>query len=68
MALERVGARLLAGGQAVVDVPPVIRRDVAGIDAERFHRVDGRSTCSTFGQPSIRSRISPPGRTNGSVW
>ena len=41
MALRRIGVRLLTGAQAVVDVPPVVRRGVGGIEAERFHRVDG---------------------------
>ena len=32
----RVGARLMAGGHAVVDVAPVIHRDLGGIDADRL--------------------------------
>ncbi len=40
MALDRVGARRLAGGQAVVDVPPMIGRDCGRIDVERLDRVD----------------------------
>ena len=34
----------------------------------RFSRDLNGSTSSTFGHPSILSRISPPGRTKGSVW
>jgi hypothetical protein len=30
----------MAGADPVADMPPVIGRDVAGVDAEGFHRVD----------------------------
>jgi hypothetical protein len=36
-----VKAGLLANGQAVVDVPPVIGGGVCRIDAERFGSIDG---------------------------
>ena len=40
MARHRVGARSLAGGHAIVDVPPVIGRDLGWIYAEGLDRVD----------------------------
>ena len=40
MPFARVRPRLVADGQAVVQMPPVIRRDVGWIDAERFDGVD----------------------------
>src|SRR3546814_17658505 len=40
MLLERVGTRLVACRQAVVDVPPMIGRDCCRIDVERFDGVD----------------------------
>src|SRR5260370_19912964 len=36
----RVGSRLLADGQAIVDVLPVVRRGIGRIDAERLDGVD----------------------------
>src|SRR5579883_1914952 len=41
MLLDGVAARLLAGGQTVVDMPPVMRRHLARVDADRFDRIDG---------------------------
>lgn len=40
MAVEGVGAGRLACGKAVVNVPPVVRADVLGRQAERFDLVD----------------------------
>src|SRR5579885_1908293 len=40
MLLDGVAARLLAGGQAVVDVTPVIRRYLGRVDADRLDRID----------------------------
>jgi hypothetical protein len=40
MPAARVRARPVADGQAVVDVLPVVGRDVGGIDAERFDGLD----------------------------
>ena len=40
MALHRVGAWRLAGGKAVVNVPPMIGRDLDWIDADGLDRVD----------------------------
>src|SRR3546814_2447288 len=40
VALGCVGARLVAGGQTVVNVTPVIRRYVSRIDVQRLHGVD----------------------------
>ena len=40
MALHRVGARFLTGARTVGDVPPVIGRDVAGVDAGVLCGVD----------------------------
>ena len=36
----RIGPRLMPDGQAAVDMAPMVRRDVARIDADRFHGVD----------------------------
>ena len=41
MLVAAIGARLISGAEAIVDVPPVIRRRVCRIDAERFDPVDG---------------------------
>ena len=40
MLLAAIGARLVSGAEAVVDMPPVIRRGVGRIDAERLDGVD----------------------------
>ena len=40
MLLARIGTRFMAGGEAIVDVTPMIRRDLGRIDAERFDGVD----------------------------
>src|SRR5215467_14052816 len=40
MAAARVGPRLFADRETVVDVPPVLRRGVRGIDPERVDDVD----------------------------
>ena len=40
MARKRIGAGLFASRQAIVDVPPMVRRGVGGIDAGGFHHVD----------------------------
>ena len=68
MLVWRVGARFLAGGHSVVNMPPVVGRDRCGIDAETSIASIARSTRSTCRQPSSLSRMSPPGRTKGSVW
>ncbi len=40
MLLGRVAARLLAGSETIVNVPPMMRRDLGRIDANRFDGVD----------------------------
>ena len=40
MAVDRVRTRLLASLHPVGDVAPVIGRDVAGVDAAAFDRID----------------------------
>ena len=40
MPRERIRSRLFAGGQAVVDVPPMVGRGVSRIDAASFDGVD----------------------------
>ena len=40
MVLERVGARLVAGCEAVMDVAPVIRRHGVRLDPDGFHGID----------------------------
>lgn len=40
MLFDRVAARLLAGSKTIVDVPPMMRRDLSGIDADRFNRIN----------------------------
>ena len=37
MLLGRVAARLLAGSETVVNMPPMMRRDLGWIDADRKH-------------------------------
>jgi len=63
MALAQIGARLLAGGEAVVDMPPVIGTGLGRVELACSAASIACSTRSTFGQPDWRSRISPPGRT-----
>lgn len=67
MTFHRVGARLLAGAQTVVEMTPVIGADFAGVDVRRFNRIDVAEHLLDLGQPSIFNRMSPPGRTKGSV-
>ena len=67
MTFHRVRAGLLTGLHPVRDVTPVIGRDVAGVDAGALYRVDMAQHVFDLGQPSIFRRISPPGRTKGSV-
>ena len=40
MLVAAIGTRLVSGAEAIVDVPPVIRRGVGRIDAERLDGVD----------------------------
>ena len=40
MLLGGVGARFMTGGQPVVDVPPMVGRDILRIDADRLDGVD----------------------------
>ena len=40
MPRERIWSRLLAGGQSVVDVPPMVGRGVSRIDPAGFDGVD----------------------------
>ena len=42
MLVAAIGTRLVSGAEAIVDVPPVIRRGVGRIDAERLDGVDRR--------------------------
>ena len=44
----RVGPRLFAGDQPVVDMTPVIRRGVCGIDAERLDLLDRLQNTADF--------------------
>jgi hypothetical protein len=62
-----IRSRLLADGQAVVDVPPMVGRGVSRIDPAGFDGVDRPQNVVDLGKPSMRRRISPPGRTNGRV-
>lgn len=50
-----VGVRLQIGGQAVVNVPPMLGRGVGRIEAERFHGVDGGERALHFG-PAIEAQ------------
>jgi hypothetical protein len=63
----RIGPRLLAGARAVVEVTPMVQRGGGRIDPDRLDLIDGLQTCATFGQPAVRSRISPPRPTKGRV-
>ena len=67
MPRERIRSRLLTGGQAVVDVPPMVGRGVGRIDPAGFDGVDRPQNVVDLGQSSMRRRISPLERTNGSV-
>ena len=42
MLVAAIGTRLVSGAEAIVDMPPVIRRGVGRIDAERLDGVDRR--------------------------
>ncbi len=68
MALHRVGARRLAGDKAVVNVPPMIGRDLGRIDISGLDHVDELEHALHLRPPSTRSRVSPPGVTVGIVW
>ena len=66
MTFRRVGSRGLAGEEPVMDMAPVVRAGVRRIDAGASRTASiACSTCSTFGQPESRRRLSAPGRTNG---
>jgi hypothetical protein len=45
----------------------MVGRRVGRIDADRLDLINRAQDTLTFGQPTMRSRISPPGRTKGSV-
>src|SRR5258708_30581386 len=47
----RVGSGLLADGQAIVDVRPVLRRGIGRIDAERLDGIDGLQHLLDLGPP-----------------
>jgi len=67
MPAGRIGPGPLADRQAVVNVAPMLGRSFGRIDAERLDDIDRLRTFSTFGQPARRSKLSPPGRTKGTV-
>src|SRR5260370_39612016 len=47
----RVGSGLLAGGQAIVDVLPVVGCGISRIDAERLDGIDGLQQLLDLGPP-----------------
>jgi len=58
----------MAGGETVVEVTPIFRARVGGVDVERLHRIDRLQDAL-----DLRPAIDPqqdlaPGRTKGSVW
>jgi hypothetical protein len=59
--------RLITGGQAVVNMPPVVGRDVGGMDAQRFDDLDRLQHFLDLGQPEMCSRLSPPGYASATV-
>jgi hypothetical protein len=67
MSAVRIGSWQFTGEETIVDVPPVLGRGVRRIDSECLNTIDCLRTFSTFGQPLRWSRLSPPGRTNGTV-
>ena len=48
MLVGRVAARLLAGRETIVNVPPVMRRDLGRIDADRLDGVDNLQDAFDF--------------------
>jgi hypothetical protein len=67
MSAARVRPRLLADRQTVVDVPPVLWRDVRRIDPERFDRVDCLQHLLDFRPTGEAQQALSPGRTKGTV-
>jgi hypothetical protein len=61
MSCPCVRLRRITGGQAVVNMPPVVGRDVGGIDAQRFDDLDRLQHFLDLGQPEMCSRLSPRG-------
>ena len=67
MASLRVRLRAVADGQTIVNMPPVLGRYVGGIDTQRFDGLDRLEHLFALGQLDVRSRLSPPGYTSGTV-
>src|SRR3546814_17124001 len=63
VALGCVGARLVAGGQTVVNVTPVIRRYVSRIDVQRLHGVDRLEHALDL-RPTVGAKQYLPARTH----
>jgi hypothetical protein len=63
MLVVAIGTRLVSGAEAIVDVPPVIRRSVGRMDAERLEWVERRENTLDLGPAADAQQISPPGRT-----
>ncbi len=63
MALRGVGIGFLAGDHVVVDVPPMIRRNIRRIDAKRVHGIDqGQHPLDLW--PAIDTQQDLTARTN----
>jgi len=63
MAIQCVGARLFAGREPVVELPPMIGTGVGRIDTELLDGIDGLEHPLDLDHPETRRKISPPGRT-----
>ena len=63
MALRGVGIGFLTGTQAVVDVPPMVRRNIRRIDAKRVHGINqGQQPLDL--SPAINTQQDLAARTN----
>ncbi len=67
MALARIGSRRQAGGEAAVDMTPVVGADFLRMKTQRLNGVDHSQHALDLDQPKDRSRISAPGLTQGTV-
>jgi hypothetical protein len=64
---ERIRSRLLAGGRAVVDVPPMVGRDVSWIDPAGFDGVDRPQNVVDLGPAIDAQKNLAAGTSNGRV-
>lgn len=67
MLVGGVGARLVSGSQPVVDMPPMVGRDILRIDADRLDCVDVPEHLFDPGPAVDLQQDVAAGRTKGSV-